>query len=134
MELIEKKDDIWNTINSYRTDILNRDSIRDILESFAEISVSITNIYISNEEKYEDSFHVHYDTLDQFRSFKSFEDEYVDYVTFDCLIQNEKVSTSLSFNDNIISIFQKKKSTLDFLPFLNNMEEKIRLKKNHSLN
>ena len=133
MELIGSKEEVWHTVNTYKTDIVRRDFIRDIVESFATISSQINNIDISNSEQYEDAFHVNYKDLNDFNFFRDFDEEYIETVLFDCLIKDNKVSIALDISQSILSIWQKKGKEIDFLPLLIEIEEQIRLKKNNSL-
>ena len=121
-------------VDSYSTDILDRNSVaKDIIEFFASISNSVYNIDYSNSEGYTDSFHKEFKTIDDFRLFSVPDSVIVDHVNFAFSIENNTFVVVLSFETGTISIFRDKDVDVDFLPLLNDMEQKIKQKKTNGM-
>ncbi len=121
-------------IENYSTDILYKNSIaKDIIENFALISSKIYNIDYTNTEGHTDAFHKSFKSIDDLRVINIPDNVAIDDVTFNFTMNNRDFAADLSFEYGTITIIKDVDADIDFLPFLNDMEQKIQQKKTNGM-
>ena len=126
MKYIGTREDVWDKVITYQSDIIARKNIADFIKSIDSSGFILCEINFSNMETNEDKLDKTY-TLNEFKAF-GVPKGYIDHILITCSLKGTKITMVLGPHE-MLSIWRDKKSDIDFLPLLNDIEEKVRLQK-----